>query len=106
MKYPDLEGASCDGLDTELFFPVTTKEEYETRPMLELMCADCTVYKKCFNYALNVQVEGYWAGTDKKDRESLRREFGIVAESLSNDIRTLFGSDTASAIKRRKGKTA
>jgi hypothetical protein len=104
VKYPDLEGASCNGLDIEMFFPVTAKDEDEIRPLLEVMCSTCSVYTKCFNYALSVQVDGYWAGTTESDRKALRAEKGIVAQNLSNDVRTLFYSDTPKAVRIRERK--
>jgi hypothetical protein len=85
-----------------MFFPATAREENEIRPLLEMMCLTCPVYDRCFDYALRVQVDGYWAGTTESDRKQLRAESNIVAESLSNDVRSLFGSNTASSIKRRK----
>jgi hypothetical protein len=104
VKYPDLEGASCNGLDIEMFFPATAKEENEIRPLLETMCSTCPVYDRCFNYALHVQVDGYWAGTTDTDRKAIRSAEGIVAENLSNDVRTLFYSDTPRAVRIREQK--
>jgi WhiB family redox-sensing transcriptional regulator len=104
MNVPNLEGASCAGFNTELFFPVTIKEEKEIRPYLEMMCNDCPVYQKCFNYAINVQVDGFWAGTMDEDRRKLREQLGIVSQSMSNDIRNLLQSDSPRAIKLRQQK--
>ncbi len=102
MTFPDLSGASCAGFNTELFFPVSAQEEREIRPFVEMMCNDCIVYTKCFDYAIHNQVEGFWAGTNDTERRAIRKQRGIEAKPLSNDVRNVLQSETPKAIKMRE----
>ena len=71
MNLFNTEQANCTTLDPELFFPVG-----EMKPQIESLlcqiCMDCAISKQCLEYALEVNVTGYWAGTTHKQRERMR----------------------------------
>jgi len=65
------EQANCTTIDPELFFPIgEMKAQIES--LLCRICMDCPINKQCLEYALEVNVHGYWAGTTENQRERMR----------------------------------
>lgn len=81
--------ASCQGIDTELFFtpekapPGTQIPELET---IRRMCAMCEVRDKCFEHAIKHELHGAWAGTTPRERADYRRERGIWVDRPELDL--------------------
>lgn len=82
MKVPDFDSARCVGIPIDIFFPASEKERNEIKPFVQEMCAVCPVRVACLEYALHVKMLGLWAGTDERERAKIRRQRGIVAESI------------------------
>jgi hypothetical protein len=68
----DATDAKCRETDPEIFFPEHTQPQNEIKVILSL-CSNCPVFTKCFNYALQHDVVGWWAGTTYADREKIRK---------------------------------
>jgi len=90
------DNANCLGVDPELFFPVGTMK-METEKILQRVCAKCEVFWECRDYALNVKVDGFWAGTDAKQREELRKEFNIDPIRVDEEYKIEFQNKSQSA---------
>jgi hypothetical protein len=95
------EGASCIGLDPELFFP-TNNINPKIERLLGKTCMNCPVFDACLDYSLKVKVSGYWAGTTEKVREEMRRFFGIKAVRIDEQYKDMVGSQTPDAKYKRK----
>jgi len=95
------DGASCIGLDPELFFP-TNNMAPKIEKLLEKTCMNCPVFDGCIDYALKVKVSGYWAGTNEKVREEMRRFFGITPVRIDEEYKDSVGSQTPDAKYKRK----
>lgn len=95
------DGASCIGLDPELFF-LSNNIPHHVEKLLEKTCMGCPVFDDCIDYALKVKVNGYWAGTTEKVREEMRRFFGITPMRIDEPYRDLVGSQTPDAKYKRK----
>lgn len=79
---------SCEGTDTEMWF--ARNGDYENKPMLRRICGGCPARSECYEYALEWQVDGWWANTTFMERERLRKERNIIGKpvlplSLVND---------------------
>jgi hypothetical protein len=94
------DGASCIGLDPELFFP-TNNMASKIEKLLEKTCMNCPVFDACIDYALKVKVSGYWAGTNEKTREEMRRFFGITPVRIDEPYKDSMGSQTQGAKHKR-----
>lgn len=77
---PYLATANCRGIDTDQFF--TNGKTYPNMETIQTVCARCNVQADCLDYALHVQVSGYWGGTTEQEREKIREEFGIKPETV------------------------
>lgn len=89
MSYelPYFEGnANCKGLDTEEFF--ADDSTYANHKTIQAICDNCEVLDQCLDYALHVKVLGFWGGTTDHQRVALRKEFGIVPETIGVDYLT------------------
>jgi WhiB family redox-sensing transcriptional regulator len=85
MKMPwNFEGASCWGIDTEMFFaedkPMTL-ENYQAKKI----CKSCIVVEDCLTYALHYKVIGIWGGTTMNERDRLRKKLNIIAKPITNE---------------------
>ena len=69
-----MDDAECDGMDTELWFPIG-KEPLD--PVAGAACQRCPVSDECLTYSLRQpgeQVEGgFWAGMDEDERRNEKR---------------------------------
>ncbi len=69
---PWTEQAACKGY-TDLFF-----EQNHVPAVCRSLCRGCPVFEDCLAYALEVDVEGIWAGTTVAERERMRRRRRIA----------------------------
>lgn len=97
------DGASCIGLDPELFFP-TNNMSPKIEDLLKKTCLGCPVFDDCLDYALKVKVDGWWAGTTDKERVELRRFFHITPIRIDEEYKHDFAADTQSAINKRASR--
>jgi WhiB family redox-sensing transcriptional regulator len=67
--------AACDGLDPELFFPVSTAgASLADAEAARRVCQRCPVTAPCLRWALDHgHVSGIWGGTTEEERRALRR---------------------------------
>lgn len=75
--YPKFTGYEpCATTDPEAFFP----EKGQTVPkIVRTMCLDhCSMREQCLEWALWWTDDGFWGGTDPRERRHIRRERGIV----------------------------
>lgn len=78
------EGASCSGIDTEMFFTEgrpLTEENY----LAKKICKTCPFVQECLTYALHFRVVGIWGGTTMADRDRLRKKLKIIAKPITNE---------------------
>lgn len=103
VNYPDYSKASCDGIDTEIFFPIGAAQAEENKELIKTMCHSCPVFEDCLNYSLAIKVDGLWAGTDENERKKMRAERGIKAITIGEDYeREWLLSQTPDAVNSRK----
>ncbi len=62
--------AACRGTDVRLFFPAPGASPQPAREL----CEGCPVAQPCLDYALEHEVDGWWAATSARHRAVLRRE--------------------------------
>lgn len=81
--YPEWTATpSCSTTDPEMWFADEETSVYPDIKLLQRVCAECPVRQQCFDYALSVNVEGYWAGTTPRIREKMRARLGIKPDQL------------------------
>ena len=94
----DTTNAKCRETDPEIFFPEKNQPQNEIDVIMSL-CSRCQVYTKCREYALNHDVEGWWAGLTRAQRKAIQKERGINPEPILYSTNYwLIGED---AIKKR-----
>lgn len=96
----DTEQANCTSLDPELFFPVGEMKQ-EIAKTLKRICFNCPIMDDCLEYALHVKVSGYWAGTNERDREQLRKMFDIEPVRIDEEYKKQFYLNTNQARNSR-----
>jgi WhiB family redox-sensing transcriptional regulator len=96
----DTEQANCTSLDPELFFPVGEMKK-ELAATLKRICFNCPIMDNCLEYALHVKVSGYWAGTNERERERLRKMFNIEAVRIDEQYKSMFQVETSTAKRSR-----
>jgi WhiB family redox-sensing transcriptional regulator len=94
------EQANCTSLDPELFFPVGEMKK-ELAATLKRICFNCPIMDNCLEYALHVKVSGYWAGTNERERERLRKMFNIEAVRIDEQYKSMFQVETSTAKRSR-----
>jgi WhiB family redox-sensing transcriptional regulator len=94
------EQANCLGVDPELFFPIGAIAP-STETTLRRICMNCNVFWQCYEYALNVKVDGFWAGTTESQRKTLRKELGIEAQRIDEPYKESFESQSRDAKNKR-----
>lgn len=96
---PNLEGANCIGLDTDLFYDdyvvgegeeqywSDVNDKYYTRYIstapkqhtwLRRVCLTCPVVQECREYAISHELYGFWGGMTAIERQSERVLRGIT----------------------------
>lgn len=78
------EGASCWGIDTDLFFP-DYKAYTPENNLAKRVCKSCVVVNECLTYALHYSVMGIWGGTTMDERNRLRKQLNIIPQTLSTE---------------------
>jgi len=82
MKKPwQFEGASCWGIDTEMFFSDNDRPSDETK-VAKTICSSCMWLTECRTYALHNEVHGIWGSTDQRERVRLRQQLKIRPEPI------------------------
>jgi len=76
------EGASCNGIEPEFYFPTNKTLSTENR-IAKRLCQSCVVQKECLDYALRYQVQGIWGGTHGGERTKLRKQLNIIPIPIS-----------------------
>lgn len=67
---PWLRGASCQGVDADLFFPPRGAPAKEAKAL----CGRCPVRQECLDYALDHGERfGIWGGMSERQRRRIRR---------------------------------
>ncbi len=94
------EQANCTSLDPELFFPIGEMKQ-EIAKTLNRICMNCPIMDKCLEYSLHVKVNGYWAGTDEREREQLRKFFHITPVRIDQQYKNMFQAETSEAKRSR-----
>jgi WhiB family redox-sensing transcriptional regulator len=63
--------AACQGLDPDIFFPVSEDDAEEAKAI----CATCTVRQLCLEHALaHREREGVWGALTERERRRLTRQ--------------------------------
>ena len=63
--------AACQGLDPDIFYPVSEDNAEEAKAI----CAQCSVRQVCLEFALvNREREGVWGGLTDRERRRLARQ--------------------------------
>ncbi len=75
---------ACEGTDTDMWF-TTGKSDYPNRELLTRICNGCPAKRECLEYALEYNVEGWWAGTTSALRRQIRNHRGITAKPVMPD---------------------
>jgi WhiB family redox-sensing transcriptional regulator len=64
--------ARCNGLETEIFFPIS--EDPEAATTAKSICRECPVRQECLAYAMSTgQPYGIWGGLTTLERRGLLR---------------------------------
>lgn len=85
---PDFSKARCKDIGTELFYPEDDKREngkYYAIDTLKAICAMCPVRNACLEWALHHETEGIWAATTPRQRQFLRKQYGITLKRIRPD---------------------
>ncbi len=72
---------ACEGTDTDMWFPYK-QGEYKEQQLLFRICNGCPAKAECLEYALEYNVDGYWAGTTDRHRKLIRRQRRQIAKPL------------------------
>lgn len=75
---------ACEGTDTNMWFAQNGKE-YKEKELLIRICNGCPAKLECLEYALEWNVDGFWAGTTDGRRKEIRRHRRMVAKPLLPD---------------------
>jgi hypothetical protein len=77
LKPWDFVGASCEGVDTEYFFPEDRLITSENK-LAKKICSTCDFLSECLHYSLHHRVQGIWGGTDPRERDRMRKTLNII----------------------------
>lgn len=72
----------CAQVGFPAFFPEKGDNMMANRAK-QICNSNCPVRNECFEYAINLHVDGIWAGTTDRERSSYRATHGIVAHSMN-----------------------
>ena len=95
----DATGAKCRETDPEVFFPEREPGIKELQVIISL-CSKCPVFVKCKDYALQNDVDGYWAGMSKAQRKQLQQQMNIEPKSIMYSVN--YWVISQEAIKKRE----
>jgi len=71
--------AACRGVDPEHFYRNADERTKRDHEVVQGCCGQCPVHQQCFEYALENEALGIWAGTTPTMRRKLRRLLKIKA---------------------------
>ena len=83
-----MERAACTQVFPELFFPQSPKDDEQIK-MAQQICKECPVLDECYVYAINVNVDGIWAGTTPLQRTLSRKKLRLVPIQIEETYRHL-----------------
>jgi len=64
----------CRNVDPDIFFPESPSESRTNLVIAKQICNTCSQKAPCLEYAVtHPELEGIWAGTNERDRRSIRR---------------------------------
>lgn len=69
---PWMDEALCKGVDPDVFFPVSAKDEADEARHAKSICAQCPVREACLDYAITYDERGIWGGTTEGQRRRIR----------------------------------
>jgi len=73
MNHPWRSKAACQGLDPEIFYPLS--EDETAAAAAQAVCAQCTVREACLEFALTVrEKDGVWGGATERERRRIIRQ--------------------------------
>jgi len=73
MNHPWRSKAACQGLDPEIFYPLS--EDETDAADAQAVCAQCTVREACLEFALTVrEKDGVWGGATERERRRIIRQ--------------------------------
>ncbi len=78
----DTTDAKCREIDPDIFFPDGYQEPQEVRVVLSL-CSHCPIFKDCYDYAMQHDLYGWWAGTTQAERKQTQKALGITPTPIS-----------------------
>ena len=67
---------ACEGTDNEMWFP-HKQGEYKEQQLLFRICNGCPAKAECLEYALEWNVDGYWAGTTDRHQTNKKATWQI-----------------------------
>ncbi|HET6873788.1 MAG TPA: WhiB family transcriptional regulator [Acidimicrobiales bacterium] len=63
--------AACQGVDPDVFFPVTDEEAF----VAKAICGECSVREACLEYALaHRERDGVWGMATERERRRMLRQ--------------------------------
>jgi WhiB family redox-sensing transcriptional regulator len=73
MNLPWRSKAACQGLDPEIFYPLSD-DDLDAIPA-KAVCAECPVREPCLEFALAVrEKDGVWGGATERERRRIIRQ--------------------------------
>jgi WhiB family redox-sensing transcriptional regulator len=83
MNLPTFTGDEpCAEVGVDWFVPDDTSNRIMRVKKLRQICAPCPMREPCLEYALHVNVEGFWGGMTDGERRKERRARGIRAHRI------------------------
>jgi WhiB family transcriptional regulator, redox-sensing transcriptional regulator len=65
------QNAACQGLDPDIFYPLTDEEAASAKAV----CSVCAVRETCLEHALSTRErDGIWGGCTEKERRRITRQ--------------------------------
>lgn len=86
-----------DTIDS-IFFPSSGGKPTKAK----LLCESCPVKSNCLQQAIELRLEGFYAGTTLTERDTMAQLFNIEQHPLVDLIRDLFPSDKKPKTIRRR----
>lgn len=85
IKYlPEGVNPPCSEVGPDPFFPEPGGDSNKVAAQARAICnSGCPVKNECFTYAIGVNVDGIWAGTNQRERASYRMTHDIIAHDMS-----------------------
>lgn len=76
----EFESPNCAGTDPEAFW-LEGGPSYESRAA-KRVCLNCMHIDECLEWAVRHERDGMWGGTTPVERREIRRQRGILLQSL------------------------